>query len=366
MTDHYETLGVDRDATDEEIKRAYKKLARKFHPDLNPGDATSETRFKEIGAAYEVLSDRERRSRYDRFGTDEPGAGAPFGGGFGDIFEAFFGQGSPFGGGGQRNGPQRGEDLEADVDLDLEDVVFGGQREVKVRTAIRCETCDGSGAEAGSKPQVCNECGGAGQVQRVRQSILGQMVTSAPCPSCGGAGEIIEKPCPECDSRGRTIEEMTYSVEVPPGVDDGSTLRLAGRGAAGPRGGPSGDLYVHVRVRPHPSLRRDGDDLVHLFHIPFTQAALGAEIAYQTLDSEEKLVVPRGAEPGHEVRFRGRGVPHVRGRGRGDLRVVLMVDVPDDLSDEQESLLRRLADLRGEDVADAEQGLFSKIKSTFS
>ncbi len=367
MADHYETLGVGRDATDEEIKRAYKKLARKFHPDLNPGDVSAESRFKEIGGAYEVLSDRERRARYDRFGTDEPGVGDPFSGGLGDIFEAFFGQGSPFGGrGSQRNGPRRGEDLETEVDLDLEDVVFGGQREVKVRTAIRCEACDGSGAEAGSTPRVCSECGGAGQVRRVRQSILGQMVTSAACSSCGGAGEIIDSPCQACDSQGRTIEQMTYSVEVPLGVDDGSTLRLTGRGAAGPRGGPNGDLYVHVRVRPHPSLRRDGDDLVHLFHIPFTQAALGAEIAYETLDGAEILTVPKGAETGHEIRFRGRGVPHVRGRGRGDLRVRLFVDVPDDLDDEQDALLRRLAELRGETVAEKEHGLFSRIKSTFS
>jgi len=364
MADHYETLGIERDATDEEIKRAYKKLARRFHPDLNPGDASAESRFKEIGAAYEVLSDRERRARYDRFGTDEPRVADPFGG-VGDIFEAFFGQGSPFGGA-QRGGPRRGEDLETDVDLDLEDVVFGGQREVRVRTAIRCETCDGSGAEVGSRPRPCDECGGAGQVRRVRQSILGQMVTSVACPSCGGVGEIIDSPCKSCDSQGRTIEEMTYSVEVPPGVDNGSTLRLTGRGAAGPRGGPSGDLYVHVRVRPHPTLRRDGDDLVHLFHIPFTQAALGAQIQYETLDGVETLVVPRGVESGQEIRFRGRGVPHVRGRGRGDLRVRLVIDVPDDLDDEQEALLRRMAELRGEMVAEKEHGLFSKIKSTFS
>ncbi len=367
MSDHYETLGVSRDATDEEIKRAYKKLARKHHPDVNPGESAAEARFKEIGAAYEVLSDRERRARYDRFGTDTPGAGDPFGGGLGDIFEAFFGQGSPFGGAAtSRGGPLRGEDLEADVDLDLEDVVFGGQREVKVHTAIRCESCDGSGSEAETKPVGCEECGGSGQVRRVRQSILGQMVTATACPSCGGAGEIIATPCQTCGSQGRTLEDMTYSVEVPPGVDDGSTLRLTGRGAAGPRGGPNGDLYVHVRVRPHPTLRREGDDLVHLLHIPFTQASLGAEIEYPTLDGTETLTIPRAAEPGQEIRFRGRGVPHVRGRGRGDLRVRLMVEVPDDLDDEQDSLLRRLAELRGESVADRDQGLFSKIKSTFS
>ena len=295
MADHYETLGVDRNATDEEIKRAYKKLARQFHPDLNPGDTAAEARFKEVGAAYEVLSDRERRARYDRFGTDAPGMADPFAGGLGDIFEAFFGGGMGFGGGGP-SGPPRGEDLESSVDLDLEDVVFGGEREVTVRTAVRCEPCDGSGAAPGTSPVACHECGGSGQVRRVRQSVLGQMVTASACGSCGGLGEVIETPCPTCDGHGRTIEQRTYSVEVPPGVDDGSTLRLSGRGAAGPRGGGHGDLYVHVRVRPHPVFRRDGDDLVHALHIPFTQATLGTHRTYETLDGTEDLVVPRGTE----------------------------------------------------------------------
>jgi molecular chaperone DnaJ len=365
MADYYETLGVDTSATDEEIKRAYKKLARKYHPDLNPGDAEAEARFKEIGSAYEVLSDAERRSRYDRFGTDQP-QGADFAGGFGDIFEAFFGGNMGFGGGGGRNGPPRGEDLETHVDLDLEDVVFGGEREVTIRTAVRCEPCDGSGAAVGTSPDTCGECGGAGQVRRVRQSVLGQMVTATACPSCGGLGETIETPCGMCEGQGRTIEQRTYSVEVPAGVDDGSTLRLSGRGAAGARGGSNGDLYVHVRVRPHPTFRRDGDDLVHELHVPFTQATLGAHIEYDTLDGPEDLVVPRGTESGTTFRLRGRGIPHVRGRGRGDLRVNVVVEVPDDVDEEQESLLRRLAELRGEAVAEPDQGLFSRIKSAFT
>lgn len=364
MADHYETLGVDRNATDEEIKRAYKRLARTHHPDLNPGDLEAEARFKEIGSAYEVLSDPERRSRYDRFGTDQP-QGADFGAGFGDIFEAFFGGNMGFGGGG-RSGPPRGEDLEAHVDLDLEDVVFGGEREVTIRTAVRCEPCDGSGAAVGTSPETCGECGGAGQVRRVRQSVLGQMVTATACPSCGGLGKTIATPCGMCEGQGRTIEQRTYSVEVPPGVDDGSTLRLTGRGAAGPRGGSNGDLYVHVRVRPHPTFRRDGDDLVHELHVPFTQAALGAHLEYDTLDGPEDLVIPRGTESGTTFRLRGRGVPHVRGRGRGDLRVDVVIDVPDDLDEAQEDLLRQLAEMRGEAVAEPDQGFFSKIKSAFT
>jgi molecular chaperone DnaJ len=368
-TDYYETLGVARDATDEEIKRAYKKLARVHHPDLNPGDGASEARFKEVGAAYEVLRDPERRSRYDRFGTDQPGAGGdPFGGGLGDIFEAFFGGGgSAFGQGNQRrSGPPRGEDLETTVDLDLEEVVFGGDQEVTIRTAVRCEDCDGSGAEAGKEPITCPECNGAGQVRRVRQSVLGQMVTASACGNCGGLGHVIEDPCATCDSQGRTIEQRTYSVEVPAGVDDGSTLRLSGRGAAGPRGGPNGDLYVHVRVRPHATLHRDGDDLVHDLYIPFTQAVLGAHLSYETLDGTEDLVIPSGTESGTVFRLRGHGVPHVRGRGRGDLRVNIVIEVPDDLDDAQDELLRQFASARGEEIAEPGQGLFSKIKSAFS
>jgi len=364
--DHYETLGVSRGATDDEIKRAYKKLARTHHPDLNPGDAEAEAEFKRVGAAYEVLRDPQRRANYDRWG--DAGAPAdPFGGdGFGDIFAAFFGGGSMFGGGQRQSGPPRGEDLECHVDLELVDVVFGGEREVTVRTAVRCEDCDGSGAAAGSKPETCQDCGGAGQVRRVRQSVLGQMVTASACGSCGGAGEVIESPCGTCDGNGRTIEPRTYSVQVPAGVDDGSTLRLSGRGAVGLRGGAAGDLYVRVRVSPHPTFRRDGDDLVHDFFIPFTQAVLGAELDYETLDGAETLVIPRGTESGTEFRMRGRGVPHVRGRGRGDLRVRVFIDVPDDLDDDQETLLRGFAERRGEPVAEPGTGLFDRIKSAFS
>ena len=364
MSDYYETLGVPRDATDEEIKRAYRKLARTHHPDANPDDPEAEARFKQIAAAYEVLGDHERRARYDRYGTDDPAAANPFGSGLGDIFEAFFGQGSPFGGAGGPSGPPRGEDLEVQLDLELEDVVFGAEREVTVRTAVRCEDCDGSGAESGHPPVSCSECGGTGQVRRVRQSLLGQMVTAAACSRCAGLGQVIDHPCPTCEAQGRTIEQRTYNVEVPAGVDDGSTLRLAGRGAAGPRGGAQGDLYAHVRVRPHPVFRRDGDDLVHDLHIPFTQAALGVHLEYETLDGTEDLVVPRGTETGSVFRLRGRGVPHVRGRGRGDLRVRVVVDVPDDLTDEQEELVRRLAELRNEEVAEHE-GLLGRIRSAF-
>lgn len=364
--DHYQTLGVTRGATDDEIKRAYKKLARTYHPDLNPGDQDAEAAFKRVSAAYEVLRDPERRANYDRWGEDGPPRD-PFGGaGFGDIFDAFFGGGSMFGGGERRTGPPRGEDLEAHVDLELDDAVFGGEREVTVRTAVHCDDCESSGAASGTRAATCGECSGTGQVRRVRQSVLGQMVTSSPCGQCGGAGEVIDQPCATCQGNGRTIEDRTYAVQVPAGVDDGSTLRLSGRGAVGPRGGPSGDLYVRVRISPHPTFRREGDDLVHDFFISFAQAVLGAELEYETLDGLETLVIPPATESGTEFRMRGRGVPHVRGRGRGDLRVRVFIDVPDDLDADQEALLRDFAARRGESVAEPGSGLFGRIKSAFS
>ncbi len=369
MTDLYAVLEVSADATDEEIKRAYRRLARRWHPDANPDDPEAEARFKQIAAAYEVLSDPERRARYDRYGTDDPrAAGAdPFGAGLGDIFEAFFGGGSPFGSPGSRarSGPPRGEDLETEIVLGLEEVVVGVETEIEVRTAVRCEECDGSGAAAGTSPVACSECGGSGQVRRVRQSLLGQMVTASVCGSCGGRGEVVVSVCPSCRGQGRTIETRTYSVEVPAGVDDGATLRLPGRGAAGPHGGAHGDLYVNVRVRPHEVFRREGDDLHTRVPVAFTQAALGARLQIETFDGERELVVPPGTASGTVFTFRGLGVPHLRRHGRGDLLVEVVVEVPDDLDEEQVALLRRLAALRGETVADPSDGLLSRLRSAF-
>jgi molecular chaperone DnaJ len=365
-TDYYELLEVDRDASTDEIKRAYRIAARRYHPDANPGDHESEARFKEVATAYEVLSDPERRRHYDRFGSDGPSAGDAFGfgGGLGDLFDAFFGGNA--GGGGGRSGPSAGPDLEVTVEVPFETAVFGSEQEVTVRTAVPCETCEATGAEPGTHAETCQQCGGAGQVRQVRQSILGQMVTAAPCPSCRGAGQVIASPCPTCHGEGREVTERTYTVDIPPGVDTGSTLRLSGFGAAGLRGGPKGDLYVHVRVRPHPRFERQGNDLVHQLHLPVTQAALGAHLSFETIDGTEDLVVPRGTQTGKVFRLRGRGVPSVRGRGRGDLLVQVVVDTPTDLEPEVEEALRLVAERRGEDVAPAEKGFFSRIKSAFS
>jgi molecular chaperone DnaJ len=371
-TDYYALLGVDPRASQEDIKRAYRRLARQLHPDANPDDPEAEAKFKEVAAAYEVLSDPERRERYDRFGPEGVGAGAghdPFGfggAGIGDLFNAFFGGASPFGGAGRgTGGPPRGADLEVVVDLEFAEAVFGAQKPVSVRTAVPCDTCEGTGAAKGTSPRTCSECGGAGQVRRVRQSILGQMVTASPCPRCQGLGEMIDSPCSDCRGEGRRVEEKTYVVDIPAGVDTGSTLRLTGRGAAGPRGGAAGDLYVHARVRADERFQREGYDLRHELHVSMAQAALGTHLKYETLDGEEDLVIPRGTQSGRVFRLRGRGVPHVEGRGRGDLLVQVVVDTPTDLSRDEEELLRRFAASRGEEVPPADSGFLGRIRSAF-
>jgi molecular chaperone DnaJ len=367
--DYYALLEVAPDAPADEIKRAYRRLARQLHPDTNP-DPTAAERFKSIAQAYEVLSDPEKRARYDRFGPDgvNGGASSPFGtGGINDIFDAFFGGGSPFGGGGRRgpSGPPRGPDLEVVADLTFEEAVFGARHPVEVRTAVACDTCEATGAKPGTEVITCLECAGSGQVQRVRQSFLGQMVSTSVCPRCGGLGRVIPEPCPDCSGEGRRVEERTYTVDIPAGVDSGSTLRLTGRGAAGPRGGAPGDLYVHVRVAPHDRFIRDGLDLRCDVPVSFAQAALGAHLTFETLDGTEDLVIPRGTPSGRELRLRGRGVPHLERRHRGDVIVRVVVDVPTDLTPEQEDLLRRYAEVRGDDVAPADAGFLSKIRSAF-
>lgn len=371
-TDYYELLGVSRNATADEIKRAFRRLARELHPDTGHGDPEAEARFKQVAHAYEVLSDPEKRQRYDTFGPEGVNGGAPAGdpfgfagGGLGDVFEAFFG-GSPFGGAGRRSsGPPRGADLEVVAELEFTDAVFGCEHSVSVRTAVACSACRATGAAEGTEPVTCYECQGTGQVQRVRQSLIGQMVTSSPCARCSGSGQIIASPCPECRGEGRAVEERSYTVDIPAGVDSGSTLRLSGRGAVGPRGGSAGDLYVHLRVKPHPRFERDGTDLRSTLKLPYTQATLGTTLAFETLDGTEEIEVPRGTASGTVFRLRGRGVPHLERRSRGDLLVEVDVDVPTELSEDEEELVRRLAELRGDVVSPPPSGLMSKLRSAF-
>ena len=377
MADYYELLGVARTATADEIKKAYRQRAREFHPDANPDDSAAAEQFKKIAQAYQVLSDDQQRARYDRYGeAGVGGAGAGpsaedlFGGGLGDIFETFFGGGggSPFGGGRTRgpSGPPRGQDIEVIADISFEQAVFGDEIDVSLKLPTRCGDCDGSGAGEGTQPVTCSDCGGSGQIQRVRQSLLGQMVTASPCSRCGGLGQVVTTPCATCRGEGRVTSDKNYQVDVPAGVDSGSTLRLSGRGAVGPRGGGAGDLYVHLRVAPHPQFVRHDHDLVTEVPISIAQAALGTQIELETLDGNEHLVVPPGTQPGHEFVLRQRGVPHLRGRGRGDLRARVRVDIPTKLSDDEVELLTRYAEGRGEVVGNGKEGLFSRIKSAFS
>ena len=359
-TDLYAILEVERDVSPEELKKAYRRLARQLHPDANPGDAASEARFKEVSQAYEILSDPERRANYDRFGADVGAQGNPFGGGsVQDIFDMFFGgMGAQ---GPQRRGPQPGPDAEVNVEITLDEAAFGVNREITITLPQRCDTCAGSGSAPGTSPVTCVECAGMGEVRRVRNSILGQMMTTTVCPRCNGMGSRIESPCPDCRGQGRRDAPATMTIQIPAGVEDGSTMRLSDRGPAGLRGGPNGRLFVHLRVAHDERFEREGDNLHHEAHISFTQAALGATVEVPTLRGSERIEVAAGSASGTVHRLRHEGVEHLHGRGRGDLFVHLVVDVPTELDDVERDLLRQLAQHRGEEVAEHHAGgLFRK------
>ena len=365
--DFYELLGVSRSASQDEIKKSYRRLARELHPDASPNDPQAEARFKQVAEAYEVLSDPQKRARYDRFGSSGSsggnGFGDPFGTtGLGDLFDAFFNAGAR-----ANTGPKRGVDLEVTARLTLEEAVAGVEKPVTVRTAVSCGTCQATGARPGSDVTRCDGCGGTGQVRQVRQSILGQMVSTSTCPRCAGEGVQIQSPCDDCAGEGRRVEEQTYNVDIPAGVSEGSTLRLTGRGAVGPRGGGAGDLYVNVQVEPHPVFTREGDDLLAPLHVAMTQAALGASVEFEAIDARVNVEIPGGVQTGKRYRIRDRGVTRLRGRGRGDLLLTVVVDTPTDLSPEQQDLLRQLAKERAEEVKEpGEDGFLGRIKSRFS
>lgn len=375
-TDFYELLGVSRNASDDELKKAYRRLARELHPDTNP-DPAAEEKFKQITLAYDVLRDPEKRARYDQFGVDGiRGAGAgpddPFGFGgmnLGDLFDTFFGGGSPFGAGARRShqGPPPGQDVEAMVTLEFEQAVFGGETTVSLRLPVACDTCAGTGAAPGTQAVTCSVCGGQGEVRRVRQSILGQIVTASPCNNCAGTGTEIASPCSTCHGEGRRTSEVNYQVEIPAGIDRGQTLRLTGKGAAGARNGPNGDLYLRVDVKPHDRFERQGYDLLCTLNISMVAATLGTHIKLPALDGHEDIYIDAGTQSGKVFKFRGKGVPRVDGRGRGDLIVRIVVETPAKLTKEQEDLLRQFAEMRGEEIVEPVDrgGVIGKIKDAF-
>jgi len=374
VTDLYELLEVERDASDDEIKRAYRRKARELHPDANNGDPVAEAKFKEVSFAYEVLRDHERRARYDRYGpasfgqSGAAGNGFGFDGGLGDLFEAFFGSMAGGGSRGRRRGPQPGADAEVTLTLTFIEAVFGARKDLSVRLPVRCTECNGVGARPGTEPVQCPDCQGTGEIRRIRQSLLGQVVTAVACGRCRGLGQSIDDPCLECQGEGRRMEDRSFVVDIPAGVEDGSTLRLADRGPAGPRGGPNGSLFVHLAVSPDERFIRTGDDVHTTVHIDMVQAALGAEIEVETLEEPRRVEVSPGTQGGHVVRLKGLGVPHLRGRGRGDLFVQVVVDTPTTLTPKQVELLRQLAIERGEELAnieDGHDGVLSRLRSAF-
>jgi molecular chaperone DnaJ len=346
--DYYDILGVDRDATDEEIKRAFRRAAQKHHPDVDTSTG-AEQRFKELNEAYRVLSDRQRRAAYDMFGhagvDGASAAGEPFGGGFGpfgDIFDAFFG-GSPAGGR-RRQRVVAGSDLRYDLTITLGEALTGVTREIRFPTLVVCGTCAGSGAEPGSEPERCPECNGTGERRRVSQTILGQMVNITACPRCNGEGRIVSTPCHACKGDGRLREDRRLQVSIPAGIESGQRIALDGQGEAGPRGGPSGDLYVMVTVRDDADLVRRGSELYAEVPVTFAQAALGAKVAVRTVDGTEEVTIPAGTQSGQEIRLRGQGMPRLRGAGRGDLHVLVTVIVPSRLSKRERELLTELGE----------------------
>ncbi len=361
--DYYAVLGIPRNATADEIKRAYRKMARQYHPDLNH-EPDAEERFKEINEAYEVLSDPEKRAMYDRYGTVEPGMGGF--GGFTDPFDLFNEIFSGLGGFGTRRGaPRRGNDLRVEVEISFEEAARGVTKEITIRRRERCPTCRGTGAAPGSRPDRCPECRGTGQVRRVQHTFLGSFVNIVTCPRCGGTGVIIRQPCPDCKGSGYVYATRRLSVQIPAGIEHGMSLRLSGEGEPGERGGPPGNLYVTVKVKPHAYFKRQGDDLLLELRINVAQAALGDRVRVPTLEGEREIRIPAGIQPGTVLRLRDLGFPRLRGGGRGDQLVIVQVEIPRNLDEEQRRLFRQLGERLGtEQVVEKKQSFLDRLKET--
>ena len=367
--DYYEVLGVSKGASQDEIKKAYRKLAKANHPDLNPGDKAAEARFKEVNEAYEVLSDSDKKARYDQFGHAgvDPnfGAGGGFDGGFdfgdlGDIFGSFFGGG--FGGARSRTGPQRGESLRTGLTIAFEEAAFGCEKEVTLERVEQCPDCKGSGAAPGTSPETCSNCGGSGAVQQRRQTPMGVFATTGPCPRCGGKGKTISSPCKSCGGTGQIRKRKTVKVSIPAGIDNGQIISLRGQGNAGKNGGPAGDLQIVVSVQPHQLFRRDGSDVYCDAPITFTQAVLGGDLEIPTIDGKVSYTLPEGTQTGSTFRLKGKGIPNVNGRGRGDQFVTVHIETPRGLSREQKEALRKFSETLKEHNYKERKSWFDKFK----
>lgn len=370
--DYYELLGVPKDADEKALKSAFRKAAMKYHPDRNPDDAEAEKKFKEIGEAYEVLKDPEKRAAYDRYGhaafeggMGGPGAGGHHGGAgfdFSDVFEEFFGDFMGGGGGRRRRGgggPGRGSDLRFNMEITLEEAFRGKEDKIKVPTSVACEPCSGTGAEPGSKPEVCDTCGGAGKVR----ASQGFFMVERTCPKCQGNGSIILNPCKSCHGAGRVRKEKTLQVKIPKGVEEGTRIRLAGEGEAGSRGGPSGDLYIFLTIKPHPIFKRDGDMLYCQVPIPMTKATLGGTIEVPTIEGKRaRIKIPEGTQSGRQFRLKGKGMPELNGGFVGDMIVEMNVETPTNLNKKQRELLEEFAKEGGDKISPRSEGFFSKVK----
>lgn len=380
--DLYEILELQKGASDEDIKKAYRKLAKKYHPDLNPGDKTAEAKMKEVNGAYEILSDKEKKARYDQYGFAgiDPnygaGGGAGGAGGFGgfqdfdlgDIFGSMFGGGFGGGYGGgtrQRTGPQKGENLRITLQLTFEEAVFGCEKSVTITRSESCKECGGTGAKKGTQPETCPVCRGSGQVKTTQRTAFGVFSSAGPCQNCRGTGKIIKEPCAACHGSGQARKTRTIKVKIPAGIDDGQTISLRGEGSGGVNGGPAGDLYVTVYVKPHKMFKRDGQDIMLEMPVSFAQAALGATLTVPTVDGKVQYDMPEGTQTGTVFRLRGSGVPNINGRGRGDQYVKVTVEVPRNLNGEQKELLRKFEEATGENCYDQRKGFFKKMKDLF-
>ena len=366
-TDFYELLGVDRGADEGTLKKAYRKLAMQYHPDRNPGDEAAEAKFKELGEAYEVLKDPEKRAAYDRFGHAAFEQGMGGGGGsqgpmdFGDIFEEFFGDmmGGGRRGGRRRGGPARGSDLRYNLEITLEEAFNGKTTEITVPSSHTCDHCAGSGAEPGTTPDVCTTCNGSGKIR----SSQGFFMVERTCPTCGGSGQIIANPCSVCNGAGRVRKEKTLQVKIPKGVEEGTRIRLTGEGEAGAKGGPSGDLYIFIAIKPHPFFKRDGDMLYCQVPIPMTDAALGGQIEVPTIGgTRARIKIPEGTQTGRQFRLKGKGMPELNGGFVGDMIIETQIETPVNLTKKQKELLREFAEENGGKTSPESEGFFSKVK----